>query len=140
VITLPPSGAVAQRSPAKGTAPSLSLTATPHELEPPIPDVAEDLLLALVRICGFLTSNTARAWRGEELAATPPLVGRAAYLDPVKEDLERISEMVADKREEGFLVKITVKMGKGVLIVRHRKPRRCDSNHDHTTNSHEARM
>ena len=140
MITLPPSGAVAQRSPVKGTAPSLSITATPHELEPPIPDVAEDPLLALVRICGFLTSNTARAWRGEELAATPPLVGRAAYLDPVKEDLERISETVADKREEGFLVKITVKMGKGVLNVRHRKPRQCDLNHDHTTNSHKARM
>ena len=101
VITLPPSGAVAQRSPAKGTAPSLSLTATPRELEPPTPDVAEDPLLALVRICGFLTSNTARAWRGEELAATPPLAGLAAYLDPVNEDLERISEMEADKREEG---------------------------------------
>ncbi|KAI0279391.1 hypothetical protein BGY98DRAFT_439479 [Russula aff. rugulosa BPL654] len=101
VITLPPSGAEAQRSPAKGTAPSLSLTATPRELEPPTPDVAEDPLRALVRICGFLTSNIARAWRGEELAATPPLAGLAAYLDPVKEDLERISEMVADKREEG---------------------------------------
>jgi hypothetical protein len=100
VITLPPSGAVAQRSPAKGTAPSLSLTATPRELEPPTPDGAEDPLLALVRICGFLASNSARAWRGEELAATPPLAGLAAYLDPVKEDLERISEMVADKREE----------------------------------------
>jgi hypothetical protein len=128
VIMLPPSSAMAQHSPAKGTAPSLSPTVTPHELEPPILDVAEDPLLALVRICGFLTSNTTRAWRGEELAATPPLVGHAAYIDPIKEDLERISEMVADKREEGFLVKITVKMGKGVLIVQHRKPRWCDLN------------
>ena len=100
VITLPPSGAVAQRGPAKGTAPSLSLTATPRELEPPTPDVAEEPLRALARICGFFASNTARAWRGEELAATPPLAGLAAYLDPVKEDLERISEMLADKREE----------------------------------------
>jgi hypothetical protein len=104
VTTPPPSGgAVAQRSPAKGTAPSLSLTATPRELEPPTPDVAEDPLRALIRICGFLAANTARAWRGdEELAATPPLAGLAPYLDPVKDDLERISEMVADKRgEEG---------------------------------------
>lgn len=98
VITLPPSGAVAQRSPANGAAPSLSLTATPHELEPPTPDVAEDPLRALVRICGFLASNTARAWRGEELAATPPLAGLAPYLDNVKDDLERISEM--EKGEE----------------------------------------
>jgi hypothetical protein len=104
VVTLPQSGsAVAQRSPAKGTAPSLSLTATPRELEPPTPDVAEDPLRALVRICGFLASNTARAWRGEEeLAATPPLAGLAPYLDPVKDDLERISEMVAGRGgEEG---------------------------------------
>jgi hypothetical protein len=101
VITLPPSGAVAQRSPAKGTAPSLSLTATPHELEPPTPDVAEDPLRALVRICGFLASNTARAWRGEELAATPPLAGLALYLDPIKDDLERISEMEEKGGEEG---------------------------------------
>jgi len=98
-ITLPASGAVAQHSPAKGTTPSLSLTATPHELEPPTPDVAEDPLRALIRICGFLASNTARAWRGEELAATPPLAGLAPYLDPVKDDLERISEMIADKEE-----------------------------------------
>ena len=100
VITLPPGGAaVAQRSPAKGTVPSLSLTATPHGLEPPTPDVAEDPLRTLTRICGFLASNTARAWRGEELASTPPLAGLVPYLDTVKEDLERISEMVA--REEG---------------------------------------
>jgi hypothetical protein len=102
VITPPPSGAVEQRSPAKSTAPSLSLTATPRELEPPTPDVAEDPLRALIRICGFLASNTALAWRGEELAATPPLAGLAAYLDPVKDDLERISEMVPEKRgDEG---------------------------------------
>ena len=100
VITLPPSGAEAQRSPAKGTAPSLSLTATPRELEPPTPDVAEDPLRTLVRICGFLASNTARAWRGEELAATPPLAGLALYLDLVKADLECISEMEAEKRQE----------------------------------------
>ena len=100
VITPPPSGAVAQRSPAKGTAPSLSLTATPRELEPPTPDVAENPLRALTRICGFLTSNTARAWRGEELAATPPLAGLAMYLAPVQEDLERISEMEGGKAEE----------------------------------------
>ena len=88
---------MAQRSPAKGAAPSVSLTATPRGPVPPIPDVAEDPLRTLARMCGFLASNIARAWRGEELAATPSLV---AYLDPVKEDLERISEMVADKREE----------------------------------------
>ena len=103
VIRLPSGGATEQqRSPAKGTAPSLSLTATPRELEPPTPDVAEDPLRALVRICGFLASNTARAWRGEELAATPPLAGLAQFLDPVKDDLETISEMVAEKRgDEG---------------------------------------
>ena len=99
VITVPPSAAVAQRSPAKSTArASLSLTVTPRELEPPTPDVAEDPLRALVRICGFLASNTARAWRGEDLAATPPLAGLALYLDPVQEDLERISEMAEEKR------------------------------------------
>ena len=100
VITLPPSDPVAQRSPAKGSVPSLSLTATPRELEPQTPDGAEDPLRALTRICGFLTSNTARAWRGEDLAATPPLAGLAAYLDPVEEDLERISEMATEKRRE----------------------------------------
>lgn len=103
MITVPPSAAaaaaVAQRSPAKSAARvSLSLTATPRELEPPTPDVAEDPLRALVRICGFLASNTARAWRGEDLAATPPLAGLALYLDHVQEDLERISEMAEEKR------------------------------------------
>ena len=131
MITLPPSGAVAQRSPAKGMAPSLSLTATPHELEPPTPDVAEDPLLALICICGFLTSNTTRAWREEELAAMPPLVGLAAYLDPIKEDLERISEMVADKREE---------RGKACSLCDTVSCGGATRTHDHTTNSHKARM
>ncbi len=105
VIALPPpSGAAAQRSPAKGTAPpSLSLTTTPRELEPPTPDVAEDPFRTLTRICGFLASNNARARRGEELAATPPLAGLAPYLDTVQDDLERISE-TADKRGEEEIV------------------------------------
>lgn len=100
VIPLPPTAAE-QRSPtAKGT-PSLSLTATPRELEPPTPDVAEDPLRTLVRICGFLASNTARAWRGDELRATPPLAGLAPYLNAVHEDLERINEMGKEDTGEG---------------------------------------
>lgn len=100
VIPPPPPSAAGRRSPAKGV-PSLSLTATPRDLEPPTPDVAEDPLRALVRICGFLASNTSRAWRGEELNATPPLAGLALYLDAVHEDMERINEMGADGKGAG---------------------------------------
>ena len=91
VITQPPS---------VPSTPSLSLTTTPRELEPPTPDVAEDPLRALSRICGFLASNNARAWRREDLAATPPLAGLELYLDAVRVDLARIDEMVAEKRQE----------------------------------------
>jgi hypothetical protein len=80
--------------------PTLSLTATPRELEPPTPDVAEDPLRALSRICGFLASNTARAWKRDELGATPPLAGLEPYLDAVRVDLARIDEMVEEGRQE----------------------------------------
>ncbi|KAH9987003.1 hypothetical protein BJV74DRAFT_796627 [Russula compacta] len=77
--------------------PSLSLMATPRALlEPPTPDVAEDPLRALSRICGFLASNTARAWRRDELGPTPPLAGLEPYLGAVRGDLARIDEMVAE--------------------------------------------
>lgn len=76
-------------------APSLSLTVTPRELEPPTPDVAEDPLRALSRICAFLVSNTARAARRVELGATPPLAGLEPYLDAVRVDLAYIDEVVA---------------------------------------------
>ncbi|KAH8996423.1 hypothetical protein EDB86DRAFT_3243321 [Lactarius hatsudake] len=54
--------------PTRPAVPSLSLTVTPRELEPPTPDVAEDPLRALTRICAFLVSNTARATQRDELA------------------------------------------------------------------------
>ncbi|KAI0247294.1 hypothetical protein BJV78DRAFT_1285662 [Lactifluus subvellereus] len=91
VITEPPS---------TPSTPTLSLTATPRELEPPTPDVAEDPLRALSRICGFLASNSARAWRREDLGAMPPLAGLELYLDAVRVDLERIDEMVEEKRKD----------------------------------------
>jgi outer membrane biosynthesis protein TonB len=86
--------------PARAVLPSLSLTVTPRELEPPTPDVAEDPLRALSRICAFLVSNTARAAQRAELAATPPLAGLETYLDAVHVDLAYIDEVVAGKRAE----------------------------------------
>lgn len=79
---------------------SLSLTVTPRELEPRTPDVVEDPLQALVRICGFLAANTARALRHEELAPTPPLAGLEPYLTAVQEDLETIDQMGKDDEDE----------------------------------------
>jgi hypothetical protein len=80
--------------------PTLSLTATPRELEPQTPDVAEDPLRALSRICGFLASNTARAWKGDKLGTTPPLAGLEPYLDAVRVDLARIDEMEVERGQE----------------------------------------
>ena len=88
-------------SPARVPTPTtLSLTATPRELEPATPDVAEEPLRALARICGFLAANSARAWRRDELAATPPLAGLEPYLAAVQEDLARCEEM-AEEEEDG---------------------------------------
>jgi len=93
-----------ESSPALVEAPSptlsLSLTVTPRELEPRTPDVVEDPLQALVRICGFLAANTARAWRHEELAPTPPLAGLELYLAAVQEDLETIDQTGKDDEVE----------------------------------------
>lgn len=93
-----------ESSPALVEAPSptlsLSLTVTPRELEPRTPDVVEDPLQALVRICGFLAANTARAWRHEELAPTPPLAGLEPYLAAVQEDLETIDQTGKDDEDE----------------------------------------
>ncbi|KAH9171181.1 hypothetical protein EDB89DRAFT_1179181 [Lactarius sanguifluus] len=86
--------------PTRATVPSLSLTVTPRELEPPTPDVAEDPLRALTRICAFLVSNTARATQRDELGATPPLAGLEPYLDAVNVDLAYIDEVVVGKRAE----------------------------------------
>ncbi|KAI9437601.1 hypothetical protein H4582DRAFT_286655 [Lactarius indigo] len=86
--------------PTRAVLPSLSLTVTPRELEPPTPDVAEDPLRALTRICAFLVSNTARATQRDELGATPPLAGLEPYLDAVNVDLAYIDEVVAGKRAE----------------------------------------
>ena len=86
--------------PTRAALPSLSLTVTPRELEPPTPDVAEDPLRALSRICAFLVSNTARAALRAELGATPPLAGLEPYLDSVRVDLAYIDELVAEKRAE----------------------------------------
>jgi hypothetical protein len=80
--------------------PSLSLTVTPRELEPPTPDVAEDPLRALARICAFLVSNTARAAQRAELGVTPPLAGLEPYLESVNVDLAYIDEVVEGMREE----------------------------------------
>ncbi|KAH9971134.1 hypothetical protein BGW80DRAFT_510758 [Lactifluus volemus] len=80
--------------------PSLSLTTTPRELEPPTPDVAEDPLRALTRICGFLTCNISRARKRDQLAITPPLAGLGLYLDAVRVDLARIDELVQERRQE----------------------------------------
>ncbi|KAI0293153.1 hypothetical protein B0F90DRAFT_1928341 [Multifurca ochricompacta] len=80
--------------------PSLSLTATPRQLEPPTPDIMEDPLRALVRICAFLASNTARALGRDEPGVTPPLAGVEPYLDAVSVDLVRINKVVAKKRVE----------------------------------------
>ncbi|KAI9449447.1 hypothetical protein BJY52DRAFT_1192570 [Lactarius psammicola] len=84
----------------RAMAPSLSLTVTPRELEPPTPDVAEDPLRALTRICAFLVSNTARATQRDELGVTPPLAGLEPYLDAVRVDLAYIDEVVEEKRVE----------------------------------------
>ncbi|KAN0138360.1 hypothetical protein V8E53_003823 [Lactarius tabidus] len=81
--------------------PSLSLTVTPRDLEPPTPDVAEDPLRALARICAFLVSNTARAAQRAELGATPPLAGLEPYLEAVNVDLAYIDEVVEGMRAEG---------------------------------------
>ncbi|KAH9069805.1 hypothetical protein EDB83DRAFT_2518142 [Lactarius deliciosus] len=86
--------------PTRPVVPSLSLTVTPRELEPPTPDVAEDPLRALTRICAFLVSNTARATQRDELGATPPLAGLEPYLDAVNVDLAYIDEVVVGKRAE----------------------------------------
>ena len=86
--------------PTRAMAPSLSLTVTPRELEPPTPDVAEDPLRALTRICAFLVSNTALAAQRAELDATPPLAGLEPYLDAVRVDLAYIDEVVAGKHAE----------------------------------------
>ncbi|KAH9032195.1 hypothetical protein EDB84DRAFT_1438666 [Lactarius hengduanensis] len=86
--------------PTRPAVPSLSLTVTPRELEPPTPDVAEDPLRALTRICAFLVSNTARATQRDELGATPPLAGLEPYLDAVNVDLAYIDEVVVGKRAE----------------------------------------
>ncbi|KAH8993491.1 hypothetical protein EDB92DRAFT_1815552 [Lactarius akahatsu] len=86
--------------PTRPVAPSLSLTVTPRDLEPPTPDVAEDPLRALTRICAFLVSNTARATQRDELGATPPLAGLEPYLDAVNVDLAYIDEVVVGKRAE----------------------------------------
>ena len=85
---------------ARAVPPSLSLTVTPRELEPPTPDVAEDPLRALYRICAFLVSNTARAAQRDELGTTPPLAGLEPYLDAVRVDLAYIDEVVAGRRAE----------------------------------------
>lgn len=79
--------------------PSLSLTVTPRELEPPTPDVAEDPMRALARICAFLVSNTARAAQRAELGATPPLAGLEPYLGAVNVDLAYIEGMRAEAEE-----------------------------------------
>ena len=86
--------------PTRTAAPSLSLTITPRELEPPTPDVAEDPLRALGRICAFLVANTARATQREELGVTPPLAGLEPYLEAVRVDLAYIDDVVAEKRAE----------------------------------------
>ena len=80
--------------------PSLSLTITPRELEPPTPVVTEDPLRALSRICAFLVSNTARATQREELGVTPPLAGLEPYLEAVRVDLAYIDDVVAESRAE----------------------------------------
>jgi hypothetical protein len=80
--------------------PSLSLTITPRELEPPTPVVTEDPLRALSRICAFLVSNTARATQREELGVTPPLAGLEPYLEAVRVDLAYIDDVVAENRAE----------------------------------------
>ena len=79
--------------------PSLSLTVTPRELEPPTPDVAEDPLRALARICAFLVSNTARAAQNAELGATPPLAGLEPYIEAVNVDLAYIEGMRTEAEE-----------------------------------------
>lgn len=79
--------------------PSLSLTVTPRELEPPTPDVAEDPLRALARICAFLVSNTARAAQNAELGTTPPLAGLGPYIEAVNVDLAYIEGMRAEAEE-----------------------------------------
>ena len=100
-VVIPPSAAERRSTANLKGMPSLSLTATPRLLEPATPDVAEEPLRALARICGFLASSTARAWRGEALPATPPLAGLASYLDAVHRDLECINEMGEETGEEG---------------------------------------
>jgi len=109
-IVIPPT-AIPQRkpdnsiesSPALVEAPSptlsLSLTVTPRELEPRTPDVVEDPLQAIFRVCGFLAANTARAWRHEELAPTPPLAGLEPYLAAVQRDLEMIDQTGKDDED-----------------------------------------
>ena len=79
---------------------SLSLTVTPRELEPRTPSIVEDPLQALVRICAFLAANTARAWRHEELAPTPPLAGLEPYLAAVQQDFVMIDRTGKDDEDE----------------------------------------
>ena len=85
--------------PARTAVPSLSLTVTPRELEPPTPDVAEDPLRALARICAFLVSNTARAAQNAELGTTPPLAGLEPYIEAVNVDLAYIEGMRAEAEQ-----------------------------------------
>ncbi|KAH8993488.1 hypothetical protein EDB92DRAFT_409256 [Lactarius akahatsu] len=83
--------------PTRAVEPSLSLTVTPRELEPP---TSEDPLRALGHVCAFLASSIVRARQCDELGVMPPLAGLEPYLVPVRADLAYIDEVVARKRAE----------------------------------------
>ncbi|KAH9971130.1 hypothetical protein BGW80DRAFT_510408 [Lactifluus volemus] len=70
-----------------------------------MPDVAEDPLRALTRICGFLTCNISRARKRDQLAIMPPLAGLGMYLNAVRVDLARVDELVEGSRRSSGRMK-----------------------------------